>query len=152
MNSDYRTRDYEHESESGMGDVALLLGWTPPPDDDGFWFKEPHGPVHDGDLREFVIEDLLLLLRRHGRLKDLARAFRSEVEALRDVRRIVIRDNANLFGSVQCAEVRIAELRRSVQVAALAIGKLTDERDQLFAALKALNAQANFVLVGTVNP
>lgn len=64
MNSDYRTRDYEHDSESGMGDVALLLGWTPPPDDDGFWFKEPHGPVHDGDLRDLLVDEIRHLIDR----------------------------------------------------------------------------------------
>lgn len=61
--------DFEYESETGMGDVALLLGWTPPQTDDGFWFREDHGPTHDGDLRPFLIEDLRQLLVDPQRLE-----------------------------------------------------------------------------------
>lgn len=71
MNYEYRTKDYEHASESGMGDVALLLGWTMPPDDDGFWYREPYGPVHDGDLRPLLIEEIksLAALRETAKRK-----------------------------------------------------------------------------------
>jgi len=56
-------KEYELESKTGMGDVALLLGWQSPPEEsDGFWFREDHGPVHDSDLRPFLIEDIQSLL------------------------------------------------------------------------------------------
>lgn len=69
MSAEYRTHDFEHNSESGMGDVALLLGWTLPPDDDGFWYREPHGPVHDGDLRPLLVEELAALATMRDRAK-----------------------------------------------------------------------------------
>lgn len=50
--------DWESYSETGMGDVALMLGWALPPDDGGFWFRDDHGPVHDSDLRPFLIGEI----------------------------------------------------------------------------------------------
>lgn len=55
-------KDYEHASESGMGDVALMLGWESPDDDQGFWHHEQHDNVHDSDLRPLLIEQLQQLL------------------------------------------------------------------------------------------
>lgn len=56
--------DYEHESASGMGDIAIVLGWDAPTDDDGFWFRSDHGPVHDSDLRLFLVFEIEVLRKR----------------------------------------------------------------------------------------
>lgn len=50
--------NFTRESESGMGDVAVLLGWTQPPDDYGFWQRDDHGPVHDGNLRDYLVQEI----------------------------------------------------------------------------------------------
>lgn len=35
-------------------DRAIAQGWTPPPDDDRFWWREDHGPVGERDLEPFL--------------------------------------------------------------------------------------------------
>lgn len=84
---------------------------------------------------------------RQKRPVELMHAFREEVEALREVRRIVIEDNANLFGTVQCNEVRIADLESKLLSASNTIATLTDQRDQFHAALQALNATSHLRLI-----
>lgn len=69
MNSEPVKRDFKRDGASGLGDVAILLGWIEPPDDDGFWYREPHGPVHDGDLRPLLIEELAALAALRDRAK-----------------------------------------------------------------------------------
>lgn len=61
-------KDYEHESESGMGDVALLLGWETPEDDQGFWTHPLRDPTHDSDLREVLMAQLKSVLASYQRL------------------------------------------------------------------------------------
>lgn len=46
--------------QNEIGDFAIILGFTPPPNDDGFWFREESGPVHDDDLRG-VIADIIAI-------------------------------------------------------------------------------------------
>lgn len=61
-------KDYEHESESGMGDVALMLGWETPEDDQGFWTHPLRDPTHDSDLRDVLIAQLKAVLASYQRL------------------------------------------------------------------------------------
>lgn len=61
-------KDYEHESESGMGDVALLLGWETPEDEQGFWTHPMRDPTHDSDLRDVLISQLKAMLASYQRL------------------------------------------------------------------------------------
>lgn len=61
-------KDYEHESESGMGDVALMLGWQTPTDDQGFWTHPLRDATHDSDLREVLMSQLKAVLASYQRL------------------------------------------------------------------------------------
>jgi len=64
--------DWEHESDSRMGDVALLLGWEAPEDDGGFWIRGD-SQVHDSDLRPLLVAEIEQLTRdiRQERLEFL---------------------------------------------------------------------------------
>ena len=39
-------------------ELLLKLGWTLPPTEDEFWYRDDHGPVHATDVWPFVIEDI----------------------------------------------------------------------------------------------
>lgn len=50
-----------------LRDVAVRLGWTLP-SDDGFWYRDDHGPVHDDDVWPFILEEIQELAKRSREL------------------------------------------------------------------------------------
>lgn len=54
--SDY---DWKNRSVSGMGEIALLLGWQLPQSGKSSWFHNRYGLVHDVDLGQILKQQLV---------------------------------------------------------------------------------------------